>query len=792
MKGTLPFTDAQDFKPFGKHAMKQLNQFRRLLLTAILASQLAMVAMGQVAYVNFEGKQTNPVRLSPDGSRLFAVNTPDARLSVFDVSNPGNPVLIAESPVGIEPVSVNPRSNDEAWVVNEVSDSVSIVSVARGIVTDTLQAKDEPCDVVFAAGRAFVSCSRNNLIRVLDCLTHAELAAIPVAGLNPRALAVSPNGTKVYAAFALSGNRTTIIPHALAPPQPPPINITNPPPEVSLIVDATDTNWSHVIKYTMPDNDVVEIDATTLTVIRYFPRVGTVNLGLAVHPVSGDVFVANTDARNLVRFEPSVRGHVVDNRVSRIAVGDGTVTAFDLNPGIDYNTLPNPSALATALAQPTALTFDAAGNALYVAAFGTDRIARLDTNGNVLSRIEVGPATGAIVDPRTKRGPRGLALTPNGQHLYVLNRIANTLTVIGAATETILRELPLGSYDPTPVAIRSGRGFLYDAKLSGNGTVSCASCHVDAEMDMLAWDLGDPGGPMQTLTVATSGTTTGQTQAHPMKGPMTTQTLRGLKGLEPLHWRGDRATFLNFNPAFAALLGGQQLSSQDMLAYKTFVETIIFPPNPQRNLDNSLPQALVSGDPRAGDSFFRTTPFAIPNFGSVRCIDCHSHATGVEARANFRVGGAAPPLDILQPTKIPQLRSLYQKIHFDNSPGAESRAGYGFEHDGVKAGLAQAQSGPRFVSIENNATVINNLTAFLLCFDTGTAPAVGYTRTVNADIVNDPAVTNDWNILENQPAANCGLVIKGTLQGMRHGFLLQQVNTDLRVRQARLRSIHRR
>jgi hypothetical protein len=79
------------------------------------------------AFVNFEGKQTSPIRLSPDGTRLFAVNTPDARVSVFDLSNPTHPILIAEIQVGLEPVSVNPRSNDEAGVVNEVSDSVSVV-----------------------------------------------------------------------------------------------------------------------------------------------------------------------------------------------------------------------------------------------------------------------------------------------------------------------------------------------------------------------------------------------------------------------------------------------------------------------------------------------------------------------------------------------------------------------------------------------------------------------------------------------------------------------------------------
>lgn len=246
--------------------MKALVQSLFIGTFLITSTRCGAAAATDATFVNFEGKQTAPVRLSPDGTRLFAVNTSDARLSVFDVSNPSNPILIAEIPVGLEPVSVHPLNNDEAWVVNEVSDSVSVVSVARGIVTDTLQAKDEPADVMVAAGRAFVSCSRNNLIRVFDLATRAELAAIPVLGSNPRALALSPDGSKIYAAFALSGNRTTLIPAALAPPQPMPVNITNVPPRVGLIVDAIDTNWSHVIKFTMPDNDVVEIDAQSLAV----------------------------------------------------------------------------------------------------------------------------------------------------------------------------------------------------------------------------------------------------------------------------------------------------------------------------------------------------------------------------------------------------------------------------------------------------------------------------------------------------------------------------------------------
>src|SRR5579863_5723497 len=131
-----------------------------------LVTPLADAQVPLTAFVNFEGAQTNPIRLSADGSRLFALNTPDNRVSVFDVSNPSSPSLIVEIPVGIEPVSVNvnPQSNDEAWVVNQESDSISVVSVSKGIVTDTIYCKDEPADVVFAGTNAFVSVSRSNRI----------------------------------------------------------------------------------------------------------------------------------------------------------------------------------------------------------------------------------------------------------------------------------------------------------------------------------------------------------------------------------------------------------------------------------------------------------------------------------------------------------------------------------------------------------------------------------------------------------------------------------------------------
>ena len=748
--------------------------------TAFLAIALTPLAAQALTtgpgFANFEPSQTSPVRLSPDGSRLFAVNTPNASLSVFDLSQPANPRLLAEIPVGLGPVSVNPRSNDEVWVVNQVSNSVSVVSVSKGITTDTINIKTEPMDVVFAGtNQAYVSSSRGNSIVVLNATTHSLVSTIPLYGNTPRALAVSPNNQTVYAAFAISGNGTTIIQDAKAPPQcgtpgqaqcVPAINPQlPPPPQVPLIVAASDPNWAQVIKFKMPDNDVAIIKTGAIPALSgYYSGVGTINLGLAVSPVTGDLFVTNTDAINLTSFEPNLRGHWVNNRITRVQVATGSVTPFDLNPNINYKILPNPGAVATALAQPTSIVFDPSGSFVYIAAFGTDRVARVDIAGNVLSFVEVALPSGAgsNVDPGHKRGPRGLALNANTRNLYSLNSISNTISVINTSAQSVTTEIPVGT-DPTPAAIKTGRGFLYDAKLSGNGTGSCASCHVDGDMDHLAWNLGDPTGNMITVT------NNGQTiQLHPMKGPMATQTLRGLSNLAPFHWRGDKPNFQAFNASFSSLMGGAQLSSSDMNSYANFANSILFLPNPNQNLDRSLPTSLAGGNPVSGQNDFMTKPLTGANANT--CNNCHTANPGPGSNGVINAVGFAQPL------KTPELRNIYQKLLFTNKLTDTSVDGFGLNHDGGTSQLKDFFAGAPFARYTD--TMKLDLAAYVICFDTGTAPAVGYTRTVTAVNVATSGVQADWSTLQSQAAAgNIDLIGRGTIQNQVHGLLYQPSNS---------------
>ena len=112
-------------------------------------------------FTHFESGPVRPLALSSDGLRLYAVNTPDNRLEVFDVSG-ATPLPLASIPVGLEPVAVALRDDGEAWVVNQLSDSISIVDLAStpARVRQTLWVGDEPRDIVFAGGeskRAFIT-----------------------------------------------------------------------------------------------------------------------------------------------------------------------------------------------------------------------------------------------------------------------------------------------------------------------------------------------------------------------------------------------------------------------------------------------------------------------------------------------------------------------------------------------------------------------------------------------------------------------------------------------------------
>ena len=737
-----------------------LRRFAVTIAGFLLAGQ--MLPLRAQTFVHFEARQVHPIAVTADGTRLLAVNSPEGRLSVFDVSSTTNPepVLIAEIPVGIEPVSVRARTNDEIWVVNEVSDTVSIVSLARGAVIDTLRASDEPADVVFSGSKAFVSCARTNTVKVFDVGTHAESTTINLQGLYPRALAASSDGSKIYVAFLNSGNRTTVLTATVAPAQPAPSNPDLPPaPDTGLIVAATDAR----VPYTVLDNDVAEINASTNAVTRYFSGAGTNLFDVVVQPQSGDLWVPNTEARNVVRFEPVLRGHIVDNRVTKLQVSNATAWPYDLNLTINYAQLPNSSAQDIALAQPTSALFSADGASLWIAAFGSDRLAKVSTTGQVLERVDLRtpPAGGGENGSRHMRGPRGLAWSASGKWLYVLNKLSNTVSVVDAEERQVQAETPVGGYDPMPAPIKEGRGFLFDARLSGNGTMSCATCHIDADLDGIAWDLGDPGGAMLNVTgvnAAAHETTPITRSIHPMKGPLTTQTLRGMQSGSPFHWRGDRPTLQSFNPTFDKLMGGSQISTEDINAMAAYLLTLRHHPNPNKNLNNSFPGTFQGGNPTNGRTLFN-------DHVKSHCVTCHAGPQGSNNNLDD------PRLtDSRDQVKTPPMRTVYQRIFLNRTAGSQNITGYGLGRDGTLQGNLLPTS--HFYDLDQlEGTEFADVKAYVLCFDTGTPQSAAAARTVTSANMTQSAVVADMSLLESQAIASQNdLVVQGVVNGRPRSY----------------------
>jgi YVTN family beta-propeller protein len=589
----------------------------------------------------------------------------------------------------------------------------------------------------------------DNAVVVADALPpYAITARIALPADKPRALAVV--GGTVYVVPENSGNHTTVLdadqtasmgleqiqPDAFDPPF-----TVNP----TLLAPAFKTNaflnnnfgvfgWAvpHTGRIVMDsefpakvpqlqDLDVLAIDAASGTLL---PG-GTTGVGSSLfaierNPATGELWVAATDAHNRTRFEPFVSGKGFDNRVAIVTPGGSVRQIVSLSP---------PNTMATH-SQPVALAFHdgPAGHYGYVATLGDDTVVVLDAlTAQVVTELAAG------------RQPAGLAADSARGLLYVLSRGDKTLRAFDVAHG----HAPIGrvarlACDPEPEAVAIGRRHLYAASPAsgaGNGDMSCASCHLFGHMDQLAWDLGNPQGgigyfypDLMTGVLGFQGVKIAQKNSlmtHPMKGPMTTQSLRGLlaEGASPLHWRGDRRFVQLFRGAFVGLLGGSGLSAAQMQEFTAFVRTLSWPGNPYEPKDRNyvdtaaLGRDLFGMNPSAPGKEYNP---AIP--GNVACIDCHkgnfsagTDFTGTQVTVNFDGEG--------QLFNAAQLRGVYEK-EFANLTG------FGTLHDGS---LNDIEEFLHFVPQSTGQAAFPALTEpekqavedFVRAWDTGTSPLVG-------------------------------------------------------------------
>jgi len=493
-------------------------------------------------------------------------------------------------------------------------------------------------------------------------------------------------------------------------------------------------------------------------------------MAVGVNPVTEDITVVGTDATNVVRFEPNLTGTFV--RV-KLAIIDPTDTG---NPSIvDVNEAHLSAAQFTqdgnsdayhdesvpqaernkSIGDPRSIVWNAAGTRGFIAGQGSNNLIVVDAAGTRTSlgfTVELG------------EGPTGLAIDDTRNQLYTMNRFDGSISVVdisSAKAASVTAIVPF--FDPTPADIKTGRVHLYGThENSGLGQIACASCHIDSRHDRLAWDLGAPETDIKAVNEITNSgelsnthnalfTPTTLDDFHPMKGPMTTQTLRDIIGKEPLHWRGDKDGLEEFGGAFVGLQGDDNpLTGTPMQEFEDHLATIHFPPNDFRNIDNSLSTdvplprqfsngrfsgsgGLNEGDPLPnGDAANGLVIYRRDNMdGGVSCAVCHTFPIGnstdkfLDAGLNLHDPVVGPNGEAKlalfdadgsdqRAFKVPQTRAIFDKSGMDVTGGGESLAGFNLFHDGASPSITDFVSSTVFAVADDKE--IRDLVALMFSF----------------------------------------------------------------------------
>lgn len=766
-------------KPATSLVARRLRPFAVGVLLLLLSIALSgREALAQDGYVHFEMQPVRPLEIARVAGHdyLLVCNTPDDRVEIYDTHDMS---LMARIPVGARPVTVewNPVMSS-FYTANMLGDSITEVffldpgngQAPTPRVNRSAHVGDSPTDVAFLPdGLSFFAPMWND----------GAFAWYYSVLLLP---AEYPLGLRVDMEFPMFANNPR---WGMRTPR-------------RMILDGL-----HLIVLNQRggknpadyDFDIQTLNIATWTHTRV-GGLGTTNFDMELG-VDGRLYVSGLLARSEIEGEPALEALPTGFAESHMWVvdqlglpGGNTVEDRDLN--LDAGGTPVSFAAATAM--PTSVTLlqnQVAVEKVFVTGFSSDRIAVLEADPNAPWEWERRTIDVPVRNGYRRAGPRaGVMKTAStvagdpGTRYYVLDTLDSTLLVIDPDTETVLSKLNL-AHDPVPQEIRDGQEMLYSADLSSGGFVSCASCHIDARTDAVAWNLGVPGATTRTQPIPerlVDGITGGgQTVAYPDdKGPMVTQTLQGLANYiafgegrnlldnSPYHWRGDRNVFTDFNAAYVGLMGAPNIgtteqprgvSEADMEAFRRLCELIALPPNPEQNLDRRYSGTF--GDPN--DSYdgsgalrglkkFHTVRMDGGLTGGRSCVHCHALPEGSNNRLT-----ASDSNNVFESAQLRNIRTREAWQEVDNITTSQKRAlEIGVGHLGVPTPGAEPQTINTFIAAFGNFFPglaffeMVDLIGFVRQLDTGIAPIVGQTFTVPFLAAGGPGTATQFDLFEQQ------------------------------------------
>jgi len=223
---------------------------------------------------------------------------------------------------------------------------------------------------------------------------------------------------------------------------------------------ATDLNnvaYSERVPFSLPDYDVFELSANgDLAVTQQVSGVGTTLFNMVSNPESGHVYVTNTEALNVNRFEghglitTTVRGNFAQSRISVLSA-DG-VQYRNLNKHLDHSQqTASEQDRQLSTAQPMGMAISNDGSMLYVAGFGSNKVVAYDTDSLESDGFTVNAAQQVKLEGG---GPVAVVLDEDRNRLYALTRFNNSVAVVD--TELLAEIGSVAMANPEPAHVVGG------------------------------------------------------------------------------------------------------------------------------------------------------------------------------------------------------------------------------------------------------------------------------------------------------------------------------------------------
>lgn len=551
------------------------------------------------------------IAVSSEGSKLY-VTAQDGNALI--VANVDNGDVITKIAVGDMPHSVVLSKNDKtAYVSNQWSNNISVIDLENNKVIDTIEVGGGPAGMAIDPDSKFlyVANTYTSNLSVVDLENGKEKYRL-FTGNNPMSVTISPDQKTL-----LVTSRRTI-----------PIPFRTPPKTEVTIIDVNSNRVKDRLYFTSAH--IMENAAFT---------------------PSGDLaFITLVRPKNLVPSAQIEQGWMMNHGIGIIEQKEnGRMAQLLLDePNSFY-----PDPFDIVISKDGKYAFISHSGVDHVSVVSIDKIRKLlaEADDEVLAQYanHLGLSFSYVIKRLpTGPNPKGLALSPDGSHLYVAERYSDKIAVFDTKTFENIDHIDLDG--PKRITMNRHGGRLFNnAGRTFHNQYSCYTCHPDGSEDGLIYDLVGNGRNLANV-----------------------QTLRDLYGTSPFKWMGtNQSVYKQCGMRFSMFVTRTEVFPPDDLnALVAFMMLeLTHPPNLYMQPDGKLTPRQ-----QRGKEFFERT---VDNFGNPiaeedRCLTCHPSPNFTD-RMMQDVGTVKEWDDVLK-FDTPNLNNIYESapyLHDGSAPTLE-------------------------------------------------------------------------------------------------------------------------